>query len=751
MGKWLFDTVRSYLYTPIMPLRTAVVVISAFLLTASPGPASSHVGDEIAVSAAIAGPTHTVGFRLAGAFDGTQYVVVWEDVRSMGREIYAARVTPAGDVLDPLGIPVGVAGVNLVGPKVLWTGSRHLVMASSDDRSEKSTAYLMSLAPDGSILHAPRRIGDQHGRGLDMVMIADRVLTIRARETEVFVDLLDTTGEVLEAEVTHLPAEFHNTRAAASATRVLAVSATQSGVVGVLLGADGKLVSPATLRISDGLPNLTALAVASNGRDFIVVWQEGTHLMARRISRDGGLSESFQIGEVSLDYNRLTIVRAGKRYVVTSDNLHRLNLIDLYDDGRIVEHAVVPRPVLGTTTMVPVDDDVLGLWYREDESETRSVFAQKIGASHPEILISGAGARQLNPDIRAVPEGFEAIWIESRNPEQTALRAAAIIEGQPSAPREVVTSDEGQNFSDGSVRASGRAELAVWRERARVDYRDEYAIRARLIVDAIRDDFELASFDPGNAAPVVTAGDDAFLVTWFRPTMLKASLIGADATRADIQIDLPPRPYWGQQEVTGPRAAWSGERFLVVWSVEARRDKAFNSTVFGAFVERSGEISEVFELAAGTHAAVAWSGSAFLVAWTATDTIAGEHLEIHATRISPAGEPVWQNLILQDIARVSEPELVWTGRDYFLTWLDGHYRTRRLRGARISAGGRFFGDLELSGHTTDVRSHALARVAESRVAVAYSRPAAEAGGVPRLFVRSIDLASPPARRRGVRR
>ena len=63
----------------------------------------------------------------AVAFDGTSFLAVWSDWRS-GFRIFGARVTPAGTVLDPSGIPVSLAANNQRYPAVAFDGTEFLVV-----------------------------------------------------------------------------------------------------------------------------------------------------------------------------------------------------------------------------------------------------------------------------------------------------------------------------------------------------------------------------------------------------------------------------------------------------------------------------------------------------------------------------------------------------------------------------------------------------------------------------------------------
>ena len=69
------------------------------------------------------------------AWDGTNFLVVWEDFRSGSNyDIYGTRVSPAGSVLDPLGIPVSPAAGDQIRPAVSSNGTAFFV-AWEDYRS----------------------------------------------------------------------------------------------------------------------------------------------------------------------------------------------------------------------------------------------------------------------------------------------------------------------------------------------------------------------------------------------------------------------------------------------------------------------------------------------------------------------------------------------------------------------------------------------------------------------------------------
>ena len=103
----------------------------------------------IAISTADARQSHP-----SVAFDGVHYLVVWDDQRSnLSDDIYGSRVNPSGGVMDAKGIAISIAANRQEYPSVTYGGGNYLV-AWQDDRSGFEDIYGARVTPSGSVLNS---------------------------------------------------------------------------------------------------------------------------------------------------------------------------------------------------------------------------------------------------------------------------------------------------------------------------------------------------------------------------------------------------------------------------------------------------------------------------------------------------------------------------------------------------------------------------------------------------------------------
>lgn len=89
------------------------------------------------------------------SWNGETFLVVWQDSRSGIRsDIFGARVTPKGIVLDPNGFPifVGVKNLSQALPAVSFDGTNHLVVWQGRKSGNTNNIYFTRVAVDGTLL-----------------------------------------------------------------------------------------------------------------------------------------------------------------------------------------------------------------------------------------------------------------------------------------------------------------------------------------------------------------------------------------------------------------------------------------------------------------------------------------------------------------------------------------------------------------------------------------------------------------------
>jgi hypothetical protein len=162
------------------------------------------------------------------AFDGTNYLTVWSDGRLTGNNIiYAARVTPAGDVLDPAGIQVGPANGTLQHiPSIAFIGDKYFAV------------WGHLIAPFGVT-----------GR---------------------FVNLDGTLGDTMR--VASAAAEVHNTCIVYDGDKMLVVWSEYPGTVfGQFVSTDGVLIGSAFTIATDVMVTSSG-STCFSGSEYMVVW-----------------------------------------------------------------------------------------------------------------------------------------------------------------------------------------------------------------------------------------------------------------------------------------------------------------------------------------------------------------------------------------------------------------------------------------------------------------------------------------------
>ncbi|MBM3331426.1 hypothetical protein FJY68_06175 [candidate division WOR-3 bacterium] len=602
------------------------------------------------------------------AFDGANYLVAWEDTSGTG-DIYCARVTPAGNVLDTAGIPVCVRSGHQAFPDVAFNGT-DFVVVWSDERMLSYDIYASRVTSSGIVL-------DPNG-----IRVSNSISDDEHSPS------VGSNGTVSLVAWSQAPPTGRN--------RLYFARVSQDGTVldtaGVRLG---------TTRVD----NLTDPAVAFDGENFVAAWDEdrGMPIWAARVTPGGVVldSTSILIPVTALVNYEPEVCPNGNGSVVLWHQYDTVNTdwASIYAArvtraGTVLDSTAVNLALAAHAQQYPAlafdGTNYLAVW--EDwRGGDPDIYACRVAPGGTVLDPGGIPVctmdyySQLAPAVAFDGASFLVVWEDWRHSDTGSMMAD--VYGARVTPT-------------GTVLDPGGIPIRVARGTQGV--------------------------------PRVGYNGTDFLVVWQRGLAdadIHCSRVTSAGVVRDSFIDVCTR--YG--ETYTPEVAFDGANALVVWQDDRGGQYADDIycarvTPTGVSLDTLGLPVSTAPRGQFTPA-IAFDGANYLVAWHDTRHGTGRY-DIFCARMTPggiqldsSGIPVCTTAATQTNARVT-----FDGADYLVTWVDDRNGSRDIYGARISPAG-VVGDAALVvGGDGAQYTAALCRGSGNQVLLAFGDLARTVGG-----------------------
>ena len=250
-------------------------------------------------------------------FDGTNYLVAWSDLRRNDFDIYGTRVTPAGEVLEPAGIPISIAAQIQLYPEIAYDGTNWLVLWH-DWRNHQYDIYGARVASSGMVLD-PNAIaicissGNQYhpavaSDGNKSLVVWDdtRGGSSRIYGTRVTQDgsVLEPNGILISNSSSYIPSiAFADSNYLVTWDDYRVGSAN---IYGTRVSTTGSVLDPSGISIGNAANAQNTSDVGFDGEDWFVAWQDyqsgaDYDIYCARVSQAGSVLETFEVSNGLVD------------------------------------------------------------------------------------------------------------------------------------------------------------------------------------------------------------------------------------------------------------------------------------------------------------------------------------------------------------------------------------------------------------------------------------------------------------------
>jgi hypothetical protein len=234
----------------------------------------------------------------AVAFDGTNYLVAWQDYRTTDFDIFASRVTPAGAVLDPAGLPIATSAIYQRYPSLTFGDGCYFITWERWDSVGCSGVWGARVETTGVPRDTGFSVAPAAQRYAPVIYGDGRYFTAWEHDG-IRATWIDTAGNVQNPSGTPVyafPNEQRQPNAAFNGADYLVVWQDErpddsADIRGIRISQSGTQVDPLPSTIGAATKAQCNPAVASNGSDWLVVWSDlrndTSHIYAARVSQNG--------------------------------------------------------------------------------------------------------------------------------------------------------------------------------------------------------------------------------------------------------------------------------------------------------------------------------------------------------------------------------------------------------------------------------------------------------------------------------
>ena len=663
----------------------------------------------------------------AVAFDGSSYLVVWHDNRGGTWDIYGARVNLSATVLDLAGIRISTGSSDEQNPAVAFDGVNYLVVWQDNGSGLGWDTYGARVSVSGAVL-------DPEGIAISTVINDQTVPAVAfggvnylvvwqdgrsGSSNDIYCGRVDQSGNVLDGSglaVSTAPNDQSYPSAGFGGTSYLAVwqdrrSGSSNDVYGARVNQSGTVLDTGGIEISAAVNDQSCPSVVFGGSSYMVVWQDNRSgsddVYATAVDPAGTVLDTSGIAVCTAVNDQLcpAVAFDGTNFVtVWYDHRNSTSNPDIYGarlstTGTVLDGGGIAISMGEDLTYSPAvafgGMNYLVVWGRERSGYTPDIYGARVTPSanvlEPGgVLISKSTNSQDEPAVAFNGANYLVVWLDNRVGIWKIFAARVDTCGAVLDPGGIeIFPAQANSASYPAAASDGSNYLVVWGD----NRGPVYATR----IGASGNVLDVSGINIGSGGyPNVAFDGTNYLVVWdlCQGFMCSTGIYGRHVSTSGVVIEPSPIVIfyqYGSIHGYSPDVACGRTNCLVAWTLLYYSD-GWRYAINAALVDSGGVLDPPGRKTVSSggnvrsQAAVASGCDKYLVVWhdnrNGSYDIYGARVDTSGVVFDPTGIPISTAGNNQRY-----PDIAFGGTEYLVTWHDMRSSSWDIYGARIDTYG----------------------------------------------------------------